>query len=63
MWLATVFGQGGALPPGRATASSVATHLATQVLAAVPRPDVLIHYGHVAAWIKPRAAVENLLSL
>ena len=48
---------------GRAAASSVATHLATQLLAAVPRPDVLIRCQFNAARIKPRAAVENFFSL
>ena len=48
---------------GRAAASSVATRLATQLLAAVPRPNVLIRCQFNAARIKPRAAVENFFSL
>ena len=48
---------------GRATASSVAAQLATQLLAAVLHPDVLIRCQFNAARIKPRAAVENFFSL
>jgi len=44
---------------GRAAASGAATRLATQLLAAVPRSDVLIRCQYNAARIKPRATVEN----
>jgi len=60
IWLATVFEQGGVLcRRGRAAASGAATRLAMQLLAAVPRSDVLIRCQYNAARIKPRAAVEN----
>ena len=41
---------------GRAAASGAATRLATQLLAVVPRLDVLIRITHSVAWIKPRVA-------
>ena len=48
---------------GRAAFARDATRLATQLLAAVPRPNVLIRCQFNAARIKPRAAVENFFSL
>ena len=39
---------------GRAASARDATHLATQLLAAVPRADVLIREPPSVVWIKPR---------
>ena len=59
IWLATVLSRGVLCRRSRAAFVRAATRLATQLLAAVPRPDVLIRCQFNAARIKPRAAVEN----
>jgi hypothetical protein len=57
MWPAAVFGRGGVLcRRGRAASARDATQLATQLLAAVLRADVLIRIAGAVAWIKPRVA-------
>ena len=46
---------------GRAASARDATRLATQLLPALPRADVLIHCRFNDVRIKPRAAVEKFL--